>query len=35
MTPEAQLAAFPVNCTPEIGGLAMAAPKKLQARIPK
>jgi hypothetical protein len=35
MTPEDELAAFPAKCMPEIGGLAMAAPKKLQARLPK
>ena len=34
MTPEAQLATFLAKYTPEIGGLALAARKKMQARLP-
>jgi hypothetical protein len=34
MTPEAQLATFLAKYTPEIGGLAMAARKKMRARLP-
>jgi hypothetical protein len=34
MTPEAQLAGFLAKYTPEIGGLAKAARKKMQARLP-
>ena len=34
MTPEAQLATFLAKYTPEIGALAKAARKKMQARLP-